>query len=191
MVDDMEVWASIPDFPWYEVSTLGRVRGKNRYRKTSNGQTRCYKGGVMRPSSNGKYGHLGVTLTNLQGSKRSLVHALVLLVFIGPRPEGFQCRHLNGNASDNRLSNLRYGTPKENARDKIAHGTYMFNENHPCATLKSSDVLSIRNQLFEGCRQKDLAAFYGVTRATIGDIKWRRSWARLTGGANLRARHGR
>jgi len=51
------------------------------------------------------------------------IHVLVLLAFVGPRPEGQQARHLNGNATDNRRVNLAWGTPKQNTADSIRHGT--------------------------------------------------------------------
>jgi hypothetical protein len=34
-----------------------------------------------------------------------------------------QCRHLDGNRSNNRLDNLAWGTPLENGADKARHGT--------------------------------------------------------------------
>lgn len=51
------------------------------------------------------------------------VHRAVAEAWLGPRPEGLQTRHLNGNNLDNRPSNLAYGTVKENAQDRMAHGT--------------------------------------------------------------------
>ncbi len=45
-----------------------------------------------------------------------LVHHAVLLAWVGPCPEGYQCDHLNGNNVDNRLCNLQWVTPSENQR---------------------------------------------------------------------------
>lgn len=62
-------------------------------------------------------------LTVRVDGKTRRVHRLVMLAFVGPRPPGLQIRHLDGNNQHNDLSNLKYGTPAENAADKIRHGT--------------------------------------------------------------------
>lgn len=51
------------------------------------------------------------------------VHHLVLTSFVGPCPDGYLTRHLNGNRQDNRLENLSWGTSAENAADMELHGT--------------------------------------------------------------------
>ena len=42
------------------------------------------------------------------------IHYLVLLAFVGPRPEGMFVCHLDHNPAHNCLSNLEYNTPSEN-----------------------------------------------------------------------------
>jgi hypothetical protein len=56
------------------------------------------------------------------GQRTQTVHHLVLKAFVGPPAEGQVCRHLNGQPADNRLENLRWGTPKENSQDMVRHG---------------------------------------------------------------------
>lgn len=55
--------------------------------------------------------------------RKFYVHKLVCYYFIGPKPSSkHQVRHLNGNRTDNRVGNLAWGTAKENAADRAAHG---------------------------------------------------------------------
>jgi hypothetical protein len=77
-------------------------------------------------------GHKHVTLSRDGQTRTFQVHALVLRAFVGPYPPGMQIRHLNGTPHDNRLENLTYGTPAENARDRDeVHGTnYELNRTH-------------------------------------------------------------
>jgi hypothetical protein len=53
-----------------------------------------------------------------------LVHQMVLAAHAGPRPDGQEVRHLDGDPLNNWLANLAYGTPSENSADKVRHGTH-------------------------------------------------------------------
>lgn len=44
------------------------------------------------------------------------VHELVMLAFVGPRPEGMEIDHIDKNRVNNKLSNLRYLSISENRR---------------------------------------------------------------------------
>lgn len=106
----VECWLPVPGFEdQYQVSDLGRVRS-----------LRWATPRVLRPGPS-NYGHLSVVLG--RGNTR-MVHALVLLAFVGARPSGAECRHLDGNPANNRLDNLRWGTRTENILDAVRHGTW-------------------------------------------------------------------
>jgi hypothetical protein len=63
------------------------------------------------------------------GGRNQRVHKLVMEAFVGPCPPGKQCLHRDGNGLNNRLENLRWGTPEENTQDMIKHGRqYMVNK---------------------------------------------------------------
>lgn len=95
----------------YQVSDDGRVNTRNRRGEW-----------VPKALNSDKNGYRRVTLSK-DGQKRSrLVHHLVLEAFVGPRPEGYECRHLHGNPGDNRLENIAWGTSSENGRDVVDHG---------------------------------------------------------------------
>ena len=99
MQPQSETWQPIPGYEFhYVVSDHGRIRGLTPW---SRGDKIAH---VIRNGS----GYLYVSLSNASKSRRFPVHTLVMLAFRGPRPDGHQIHHLNGDRSDNRLSNLTY-----------------------------------------------------------------------------------
>lgn len=117
-------------------------------------------------------------------SHPEMVHKLVLNAFVGKRPDGFLCRHLNGNQRDNRLENLCWGTPSENVRDSMRHGTAVclhHCENAIAAKLRLCDVKNIRKLYKEGHSQKELASAYSITQRHVSDIVNGRTWQKDIG----------
>ena len=114
----MENWLPIPGYEGsYEVSDLGRVRSLDRI--TDRG--RNWRGRFMTPSVM-PTGYLTVTLWRDGKQRTHLVHRLVLTTFVGPSES--EVRHLHGDPSDNRLSELAWGTHSENQFDQVLHGTH-------------------------------------------------------------------
>lgn len=105
-----ERWLEIPGHHGYEVSDLGRVRSYKRPGGPA------YIGGGL----NGN-GYASVHLHNGRKGLSFGIHQLVMLAFVGPRPEGQEVRHLNGDPTDPRLVNLAYGTRQENMDDREMH----------------------------------------------------------------------
>jgi hypothetical protein len=97
----IEEYRPIADWPGWEVSNLGNVRGP--------------KGVVtLKPRKNG---YIYV--------RSRKVEYLVLEAFAGLRPEGLECCHGNDVRTDNRLENLRWGTHKENMGDSVKNGKHV------------------------------------------------------------------
>lgn len=99
----------------YEVSADGRVfsvrsnwRGKGSFE--------------IVPTLN-SHGYLRVRLSLPLGRVSRFVHKIVAAAFLGPRPSPqHEIRHLDGNKKNNSAVNLAWGTRKENAADREAHG---------------------------------------------------------------------
>lgn len=140
-----ERWLPIPGWEdLYEVSDLGSVRSLDRIVYGPNGTTRTFanrvfKGRKLNPTID-PLGYPYVMLSESsrgrdtqEGRKRVGVHTLVMLAFVGPRPDGMWIRHLDGNSSDPRLSNLSYGTPADNNDDTLRHGTHFGANKTHCA----------------------------------------------------------
>ncbi len=110
------------------------------------------------------------------------VHKLILETFVGKRPEGYVCRHLNGNALDNRLENLCWGTQKENMQDEIRHGTaacLRVGEEHVASKLKEKDIWEIRKLYDEGHTQTEIACVFSITARHVSDIVNGKTWRHL------------
>lgn len=173
-----ECWRQIPGFAGYEVSTLGAVRS---WRPLRFGSPAPAAPRLLRLVA-GPGGYLRVTLCAGRLRTDHRVHRLVLLAFVGPRPEGLVSRHLDGRQTNNRLDNLAYGTRSENEQDKRAHGTYHAGAKNPRARLTEQQVAEIRAQ--RGVvSQSALAKLFGVSKTSVRDAQTGKTW-----GSELRAR---
>jgi hypothetical protein len=105
IVIEGETWRDIPGFPDYQASTAGRVRSFRRGRPHV----------LSTKTADGSYLH--VALRREGKSHQLKVASLVALTFLGPRPDGMQVCHGDGNKRNDALENLRYDTQSENNRD--------------------------------------------------------------------------
>lgn len=92
------------------------------------------------------------------------VHRLVLLAFVGPRPDGHVCRHLNGKPLDNRLSNLAWGTHAENAQDAVLHGTVGKGMLAHHRKLTDAQVREVVRRVQAGESDASVASAFGLSR---------------------------
>ena len=116
-------WRDIPGYEgYYQVSNNGDVRSLDRKIINRLGHELSLKGRQLRPKKD--YEYFRVELNAHGKPKLFSIHRLVLLAFVGEMPEGMQCRHLDGDAGNNNLSNLAYGTASENQLDRVRHGTH-------------------------------------------------------------------
>lgn len=119
-----ENWRPYPNDPRYQVSDHGRVRG--------------IKGQPLKPIPT-KQGYLQVSFAGLG---TALIHRVVLETFVGPCPEGMECCHWDDVRTNNRLSNLRWGTSGDNNLDMVRNGTH---HNTAKATCKRGHLLEDPN----------------------------------------------
>lgn len=146
----IEAWKQIPDHH-YEVSDLSRVR---------NTET----GRILRGSPH-EFGYRSIGLWKNNRPDFQTIHKLVLEAFVGPCPPGLECRHGNGVPDDNRLTNLSWGTHKENIADKKLHGT--FNLPPVGATRKLSWETLTAMRAETGLSQRQLARKYNLPQASV------------------------
>jgi hypothetical protein len=162
---DGQVWTC-----WKRANTLGRGKG-------------YVLGDTWKPMKFGhnQYGHKQIGLNNGDGKGQipHLVHRLVLETFVGPCPPGMQCRHMDGDPGNNHVSNLSWGTARQNQLDRRRHGTSMEGVKHPMVRFTEEQILSIIAELNSGARQIDVAAKYGTKQGHISNIYRGKAWSHL------------
>lgn len=130
-MESTENWLPVVGYEGvYEVSDLGRVRTVKRKVQTTDGRRRTVPARIRKGSVKAS-GHVKVSLWRDNRETTAHVHTLVAEAFIGPRPEGMYACHNNGDPTDNRVGNIRWGSPSSNSYDKRAHGTdHKVNRTH-------------------------------------------------------------
>jgi hypothetical protein len=151
-----ERWLPVPGYEGrYEVSDWGRV--KSLPRNTTSG-------GIMKLSPDAR-GAQVVNLTKSGKQRVHLVHHLVLQAFAGPRPEGTEACHNDGNPANNRLHNLRWDTHLANIGDMIRHGTASWQNQTHCVngheyTPETTKLNAQGARICVRCAREKLHAYY-------------------------------
>lgn len=167
---------TIPGFPNYQISKDGRVWSNPRKDKLNRPVGNRWLKPAMRK------GYLFVVLTVGELKYNRSLHKLILETYVGPRSKNMGCRHLNGNALDNRLENLCWGTQSENIKDAVRHGTHVDNRGEKCGTskLKEKDIRMIIYMYRTGLvTQTDIAKIYNVVSSIVSRIVNKKSWKHL------------
>jgi hypothetical protein len=178
-----EEWRPVPGYgDHYEASSLGRIRVKTRRVAKSSWMAgdrvviQVYQGRLLSLTKSDKYGHLSVTIGVNKSRHKVFVHRLVLLAFIGEPLDGQVGCHNNGDASDNRISNLRWDSQASNNGDRKAHGRYATGEAHPMAKLTKTQAQEIFDSDLSSAALIDK---FGIGMSQIHRIKRKQSWTDL------------
>ena len=165
-----EEWRPVSEQPDYEVSNLGRVRRDDHF---------------ITPYDDGA-GYLSVNLCQRSRLKRRRVHRLVCIAFHGPPPTPkHDAAHWDNDRANNRATNLRWATRKENHADKVRHGTMSRGEKHPNVIFTEAEALRAFALIKQGKGCTEIARMMTfetgkpVTRGMVKTIKAGRAWAWL------------
>lgn len=120
------MFRQIPDFPFYEVNEIGVVKTKFR----RNGKTYC------KPYKD-RDGYLRVALYKSKNERVWIgVHKLVAIAFLGGDHGGMVVNHINYKRDDNRVENLEWVTPKQNAQHSSENYKHTTNNKPVIAIAK-------------------------------------------------------
>lgn len=152
-----EEWRVCPSFPTMMASSAGSIRhiASERPRK-------------LHRATNG---YLMVNFWHEGRVVLRTAHTLVADAFHGPRQEGSQIRHLDGDRMNNRPENLAYGTAVENAADRDAHQNTKRGEANGNAKLPDLAARVIRaSYAAKVGTQYELADLFGISQAQVWNI---------------------
>lgn len=174
-----EVWKPIPGFEdSYEASTHGRIRSLDRIVMfAASGRqpehTKRLRGKILRRSITKGYPCVSLYRGSVRSQK--MVHAIIADTFLGPRPPGALACHGNGIRTECDVDNVYWGTPQDNADDRIRHGNNRPGSQNKNAKLLERDISEIR-RLASSMTQKSLATRFGVSQSRISSIINNTSW---------------
>lgn len=166
------IYAEVPSYKNYKVGDDGslwtkRVRGSKFGSISGQWQERT--------GQKTKSGYIRDSITNDEGTIRVRRHQLILLAFIGPCPEGMEGCHENDVKSDNRLTNLSWGTRSKNCKDAYRNRV-SGGELSGHAKLSWAKAKEIRNLYPNGWSLGQLAQKYSVSTSTILQVVSGRTW---------------
>lgn len=111
-------YRDIPGFPNYRAGSDGTIW--TRYRR---GRRKPFGWKLRKPTINKRLGYLMLWMIHSDGNRRQCyVHHLILFAFVGPKPDGMECLHGDDNRTNNRISNLEWGTRMKNVHQMIDRG---------------------------------------------------------------------
>ena len=179
-----EIWKDIPGFEGeYQASNLGRIRGLDRevsYSLKGTTVKRLQKGKILTPHKNRD----GYFYVSLDSRTLKALHYFIGITFLGPKPDGFEINHKDGNKSNNAVSNLEWVTPQQNVIHAFEHKLRHSGSKHGTSKLTESQVGEIKEALankekFKRPYYTEIAVKYGVDRTTIANIANNKNWAEV------------
>lgn len=164
-------WRQITGFEGlYDVSSHGEIRSIARVTER-NGRPMKIPGGLMKASANKGYRVTSIRKENK--TLRCFVHQAVAEAFIGPRPEGQDTRHLDGNSLNNFVTNLAYGTRSQNVADAIRTKGLKTGTASPNAKLNQEQINCL---LKSNKTANELAREFGMDAGHIRSIRNGHAW---------------
>jgi transposase len=174
----VEEWRDVVGFEGlYQASSLGRIKSvqrtiavKGHWQTSKTVCERIVSQTQNRPTG-GNYVRCMVKISKNGHQYSRSVHRLVAEAFLD-NPLNLPCvLHRDDNALNNCVSNLEWGTIKENVRQAAERCRMPYGEHHFAALLNDVQRRDAYDQLASGVAVIDVAARFGVSHQTICDLK--------------------
>lgn len=154
-MENNEIWKDIPGYEGhYQASNLGNIKSLKQKSER-----------IIKPAPDME-GRLKLSLYQNGTKEHFKVYTLVALTFIGERPEGYDVCHIDGDFSNNNLSNIKYDTKSQNRVDM-----YRYGSKNVRGKLDIEEVLEIRRLYKTGkYYQYQIAEMFNIQQSTVGRI---------------------
>jgi hypothetical protein len=158
-------WKQHPEFKLYFFCQDGRVASVIKGKPRLLIGTKC-----------GQYGYRAIPVYANRRGQKIYTHRTICELFNGPPAPGQQCRHLDGDKTNNAASNLRWGSAKENSDDRQLHGTMGYGEANSMSKLTNEQVAEIRRRVDLGETQRSMCKIFNVSPMTISRVVRKETW---------------
>lgn len=170
-----EIWKDIEGYEgYYQVSSHGKVRSMEREVPDPRIKSGVKKvsSRVMKPGVHNR-GYLKVSLRKGGAKQMLYIHRLVGSAFLERDEHRTTINHLDGDKTNNHVSNLEWLSHLDNVRHARETG---LAPTRPRAKITKLDVLWIREWLSQGFKQQAIAEAFGLDARSISAINVGRTW---------------
>lgn len=157
-----ELWKPLNQYKGIQVSSLGRIRkAANKSRKER----------ILTEFPKDRDGYCRCSVQKLDGSWTSQpVHRLVAMAFIENTENKSSVNHIDGNRSNNKVSNLEWVTPKENVLHSFKYGVRKACKEVPKKTLLTDFQISQIDKLRTIYTVNQIAKLYNIEYQSLKNI---------------------
>ena len=167
----MEIWKDIPGYDGsYQISNRGRVSSIGG----RNGKTVANR--IMRQKLSNGYPQV---VLRKNGRHTHYVHRLVAENFIANPASKREVNHIDGNKTNNDVSNLEWVTSSENQLHAYVSGLQGRGSRHGTAKLTEEQVHEIRARRKAGEGNRQIAETYDVSENLVSKICLRQIWTHI------------
>ncbi|MFV0241462.1 MAG: NUMOD4 motif-containing HNH endonuclease [Lacrimispora sphenoides] len=156
----MEIWKDVPGYEgFYQASNFGRLRSLDRV--SANGKKLT---GKLLEKNQERSGYIVDILCKNKQKKTTRLHRIIALTFLENLENKPEVNHLNGDKTDNRVSNLEWATHRENTDHAWKNGLIKQPPNTPLRPV----IQSYEGEIIACYRSIDTAAL--ITGISAEDI---------------------